>query len=140
VDDLGIAGLAASGAGATVEAVGGDINGITPRGVFTALYDLQKALVEGSPQDILVAGEQIEGMIALVNHSLGEVGTRAKAMTDRLMRTEEAVDATRVALSKVRDLDYSVAITRFQQAQMALQANLMSGSKSMSLSLMDFIR
>jgi len=139
VDDLGLTGLSVSGAGASVEVVGLDVNGITPDGVFTALHDLYEALVAGDTQGITEAGGKIQDMMALINHSLGEVGSRSKSMVDRLAYTEDAVDATRKALSEVRDLDYTEAITRFQQAQLALQANLMAGSKTLSLSLLDFV-
>ncbi len=139
VDDLGLTGLEASGAGASVEVVGEDVNGIRAPGVFTALHDLHEALLSGDQGEISAAGAQVEEMIAWVNRSLGEVGSRSSALSARLSRTEEAVDATRKALSEVRDLDYAEAITRFQQAQTALQANLMAGSQTLSLSLLDFL-
>jgi flagellar hook-associated protein 3 FlgL len=56
-----------------------------------------------------------------------------------LQLTEDAVVATRTLLSEVKDLDYTEAITRFQQAQTTLQANLMTGARLMQLSLMDYI-
>jgi flagellin-like hook-associated protein FlgL len=140
VEDLGLAGLEVSGAGASVEVVGEDVNGITPNGVFTALHELYDALRAGDPQDITEVGGKIQDMIRQVNHVLGEVGARAGLMAERHARTEDAVDATRKALSEVKDLDYTTAITRFQQSQMALQANLMSGSQTLSLSLLDFIQ
>ncbi len=139
VDDLGLAGLTATGAGATVEVVGEDVGGVRADGVFTALYDLHEALLKGDTEGILAASERIDEAMAAVNHVLGEVGARAKSMSERLQRTQEAVDATKVALSEVRDLDYTEAITRFQQAQTALQANLMAGSQALSLSLLDFL-
>ncbi len=140
VVDLGLKGLEASGAGPAVTAVGDDVNQITPESVFTALLDLQDALRRGDAQAITRAGGAIEEAMTNVNEVLGEVGTRAKAMTDRVTRTEEAVMATQKVLSEVRDLDYTEAITRFQQAQTALQANLMASSKLMNLSLLDFVR
>jgi flagellin-like hook-associated protein FlgL len=60
-------------------------------------------------------------------------------MSTRLQYTEAAVDSSTALLSEVKDLDYTEAITRFQQAQTTLQANLMSGSRMLQLSLMDFI-
>jgi flagellin-like hook-associated protein FlgL len=52
---------------------------------------------------------------------------------------EDATYATQEYVSKLRDLDYTEAITRFQSAQVALQASLMTGSRLMSLSLMDYV-
>ncbi len=135
VDDLGLAGKSVAG----VELVGDDVNGITPDGVFTALYQLRSALQSGDTRQITAAGGRIEGQITAVNNILGEVGSRARAMTQRRDRTQDAVDATRKVLSELRDLDYAEAVTRFQQAQLALQANLMTSSKTMSLSLLDFL-
>lgn len=135
VDDLGLAGKSVAG----VELVGDDVHGITPDGVFTALYELRTALQAGDSRAITEAGGKIEGQITAVNNILGEVGSRARAMTQRRERTQEAVDATRKVLSEMRDLDYAEAVTRFQQAQLALQANLMSSSQSMSMSLLDFL-
>ncbi|MBN1341933.1 MAG: flagellar hook-associated protein FlgL [Phycisphaerae bacterium] len=138
--DLGLVGLSASGAGATVEAVGQDVNPHTPSSVFTVLSNLHEALLSGDTQAITQAGDDLESVRVQINNVLGEVGSRAQAMAQRYDRTQEAVDATRKALSEVRDLDYAEAITRFQQAQMALQANLMSSSQVLSMSLLDFIR
>lgn len=61
-------------------------------------------------------------------------------MTERLLRTEDAVDATRIMLSGVKDVDFTEAVTRFQQAQTTLQANLMTSSRMMNLSLLNFLR
>lgn len=139
VDDLGLTGLTASGAGPSVEVVGQDVNGIAPEGALTALQQLHDALVAGDTQLIQDAAAKIEEAMTLVTRNMGEVGARAKAMSDRLVRTEDAVDATRAALSKIRDLDYTESVTRFQQAQLALEANLTVGAKSLNLSLLDFI-
>ena len=62
------------------------------------------------------------------------------AMITRLHRTEDAVLATKTLLSDLTDLDYTEAVTRFQQAQTALQANLLTGSRMLQISLMDFLQ
>ncbi len=139
IDDLGLTNLRATGAGASVEVVGQDIHRIEPSGVFTALQHLYESLMSGDSQSITEAGGEIDKAMTYVNQILGEVGARSKAMTDRRLRTEEAVVATQKVVSEVRDLDYTQAVTRFQQAQTALQANLMTGSKLVSMSLLDFL-
>jgi flagellar hook-associated protein 3 FlgL len=73
------------------------------------------------------------------NRSRGIVGARAKAMQDRLTQTEGAVFATQELLSEVQDLDYTEAVTKFQQAQTALQASLLTGSRLANTSLLDFL-
>jgi flagellin-like hook-associated protein FlgL len=75
-----------------------------------------------------------------VRRTHGIIGARAKGMRDLLAQTETAASATEVFLSEVRDLDYAEAATLFQQAQVGLQASMLTGSQVMNLSLMDFLR
>ncbi len=51
----------------------------------------------------------------------------------------DAVGATKLFLSKIEDLDYGDAVTRFQKAQTSLQASLLSGSQLLNLSLFNFL-
>jgi flagellar hook-associated protein 3 FlgL len=124
------------------EIVGDDVNGIEPDSVFGALIDLYQALVGGGPyaeQHITAAGARLEKFITRSIQVQGRVGARSQTMHARVELTEKAVEATRVLLSEVKDLDYTEAITRFQRAQTSLQANLMTGARLMQLSLMDYI-
>jgi flagellar hook-associated protein 3 FlgL len=73
------------------------------------------------------------------NRSRGIIGAQAAAMRDRLTQTDSAVFATQSLLSEVQDLDYTEAITKFQQAQTALQASLLTGTQILNTSLMDFL-
>lgn len=124
------------------EIVGNDVNGIRPNSVFTALIQLHDALVAGGPdaeRNIGVAAERLETFIEQTARTQGVVGARSRAMSVRLDLTEQAVLATEKLLSQVKDLDYTEAITQFQQTQTILQANLMTGSQLLQLSLLDFI-
>ncbi|MGQ9649171.1 MAG: flagellar hook-associated protein FlgL [Phycisphaerae bacterium] len=124
------------------EIVGDDVNGIQPDSVFSALIDLYQALVTGgsdAEQRITAAGARIREFIDHTTRVQGRVGARSQAMSTRLELTEDAVVATQALLSEVKDLDYTEAITRFQQAQTILQANLMTGARLMQLSLMDYL-
>jgi len=124
------------------EIVGDDVNGIEPDSVFSALIELHQALVSGGPeaeQRITRAGARIREFIDHSTRVQGKVGARSQAMRTRLELTEDAVVATQTLLSEVKDLDYTEAITRFQQAQTVLQANLMTGARLMQLSLMNYI-
>jgi flagellar hook-associated protein 3 FlgL len=75
-----------------------------------------------------------------VNRWQGVVGAQSRGMGERLTRTEDAVNATQQMLSQVKDSDYTEAVTKFQQAQTALQASIMTGSQLMNLSLLEFLR
>jgi flagellar hook-associated protein 3 FlgL len=124
------------------EIVGDDVNGIEPDSVFSALIELYKALVSGGPdaeQNITVAGDRVRDFIDHAVRVQGVVGARSKAMQTRLQLTEDAVVSTQSLLSDVKDLDYTQAITQFQQAQTALQANLMTGAQLLQLSLLDYL-
>jgi len=137
IDDLGLSGKSAMGA--VVELVGDDVNGARANGLLSALYDLERALRDDDSQGITLAAEEIDAHLVDFNRARGIVGARAKAMQDRLTQTESAVFATQKLLSNVQDLDYTEAVTRFQQAQTALQASLLTGSRVLNVSLMDFL-
>ena len=118
------------------------IGGIEPDSVFSALIQLENALrTPGGDQEqrITAAGERVNAFIDRANKVAGTVGTRARALNERLIFTEDAVLATRQVLSEVRDLDYTEAITKFQQAETTLQASLLTGSRLQQLSLLNFI-
>ncbi len=119
---------------------GDDVNGVIPEGVFTALTDLRDALRAGDQVKIQLASQRLETMQDEINRVHGEIGARSQAMQTRLDLTESAVLATQTLLSEVKDLDYTEAVTTFQQAETTLQANLLAGSRLMQLSLMDFLR
>lgn len=141
-EDLGILQKDLDGAG---ELLGEDVNTVRTDSVFSALYDLHDALVSTNPshvqeQQITQAAETIQRFMKRASHLQGTVGARSQAMTTRLHMTEDAVTASRALLSEVKDLDYTEAVTRFQEAQTALQANLMTGPMLLQMSLMNFLR
>jgi len=136
-DDLGLADITA--AGTETALVGEDVNGQKANGLITALYDLEYALRNDDSQGITIAAEDMETHLVDFNRARGIVGARAAAMQDRLTQTEGAVFATQELLSQVEDLDYTEAVTKFQQAQTALQASLLTGSQTLNVSLLDFL-
>ena len=120
--------------------LGDDVNGVVADGVFTALIDLRDALIAEDEHAITNAAKRLETAREKVVSVNGEIGARSQAMQTRLRFTEDAVLATRTLLSDVKDLDYIEAITRFQQAQTTLQANLLTGSRMLEVSLLNFLR
>jgi len=138
LDGLGLSGLTPDPA--ATELVGSDVHGVAPDSVFTALLDLYSALKRGDTAGITDAGGRIGTCLESMTRMRGIIGARSQTMTARLALTEDAVIATRKLLSEVKDLDYSEAVTKFQLAQTTLQANLLTGSRLLQLSLMDFVR
>jgi len=139
VDGLGLLDKTGSGGGPVV-LVSDDANPVECEGIFGALCQLWRGLSGGDRQVVTAAGERIGELIVEVNRWQGVVGAQSRAMSERLLRTEDAVDATRIMLSGVKDVDFTEAVTRFQQAQTALEANLMTSSRMMNLSLLNFLR
>ncbi len=109
-------------------------------GVFSALYRLRDALMSDNTSEITEAGAQINQMQTHVTSEAGRVGARSRSMSSRLQQTDDALTATTVLLSTLQDVDFTEAVTRFQQAQTALQASLLTASQTMNLSLLDFLR
>ena len=118
---------------------GTDVSGKEPDSVFTALHNLYDGLMSDDTAKIGDATAKLEKFMNTATQLQGSVGARSKAMTTRQQLTEDAVTATKALLSNVQDVDYTEAVTRFQQAQTALQANLLTGSKLMQISLLDYL-
>lgn len=127
------------GTGTSTELDGEIVGSFKQSGVFTALYRLRDALIADDTSEITEAGKDIQNIQKDVINVLGQVGARSKDMQDRVAQTEDAVAATQALLSNVRDVDFVDAVTKFQQAQTALQASLQTGAKSLNLSLFDFL-
>lgn len=121
------------------EIVSDDTNGIVPDSVFTALHTLYDGLMHDDNLKISEGTSKLEDFIEQASRIQGEVGARSQAMTTRKQYTEDAVLATQSLLSEVQDLDYTEAVTKFQTAQTTLQANLLTGSHLMQLSLLDYL-
>ena len=128
------------GPGTSSELEGTNVAPFYQSGVFSALYRLRDGLLADSSTEITEAGAQISATREQVARVVGEVGARSQAMQARLTQTEDATSATTALLSQVRDVDFTEAVTKFQQAQTALQASLLSGSRLQNLSLLDFLR
>ena len=125
----------------TATLLDGDVVGsFTQTGVFSALYRLRDGLLADDSAQITEAGRLINELQPKMANIAGQVGARSRDMQSRLFQTESAVDATRRLLSELKDVNFIEAVTKFQQAQTALQSSLLVGSQSLNLSLLDFLR
>lgn len=136
IDDLGLNKSAPAGQSYLIS---DDVAGVRVNSAFTALSDLEAALQQDDTAAINRAAQKLEQILPNLIRIRGIVGARSKAMTDRVTFTEDAVESTKKLLSEVKDLDYTEAVTKFQQAQTALQANLMTGSRMLTISLLDYL-
>ena len=135
IDGLG---LDVSASGSTL--VGRDVNPVKVNGTFTALVELRAAMNDNDTQAISAAGGRLETVLKQMQEAQGRAAAQARAMDGRSARIDSEVTATRILLSDVRDVDVAEAVVRFQQLQTALQANLVTASRVMSLSLLDYLR
>ncbi len=126
--------------GSATQLDGDDVFKFRQSGVFSALYRLRDALYGNDSSEITEAGGDIQALQDHLANIQGLVGSRSKAMRSRLEQTEDAVSSTTIILSELKDVDITEAITKFQQAQTALQATILTGSQALDLSLMDFLR
>lgn len=135
IDGLGLD-VQASGAAL----VGVDANPQRVNGAFTALKELRTALLDDDTRGINGAAQRLEEVLDLMQEAQGRMASLARVMEERNERMLNTSTATQVMLSDVRDVDIAEAIVGFQQMQNALQANLSTASRVLSLSLLDFLR
>lgn len=109
-------------------------------GVFSALYHLRDALVSNDSAGITTAGGQINALQGQVAAMRGQLGAQSRSVNSRVDQTQQAVDATQILLSELKNVDFTEAVTKFQEAQTALQASLMMGSQTLNMSLLDFLQ
>ncbi len=136
VDDLG---LLKSEDDPETDLLGDNVGAVRAGGVFSSLIELEGALAANDERAIGIVAERLVTFSGEVTRVHGVIGARAEAFRARAEQTENAVLATQQFLSEIEDLDYTEAVTQFQQAQTALQANLLTGSQLLNLSLLDFL-
>ena len=124
-------GIAKTGSATVLE--GDNVGPAYQAGLFSALYRLRDALQADDSSEITEAGSQIGVLQQQIAAIRGNVGARSQSINARLDRTQQAVDATQILLSQLKDVDLTEAVTRFQQAQTALQASLMTGSQTLNM-------
>lgn len=119
---------------------GEDVAPVLVDSPFTALLELREALQADDTRGISAAGQRLSTSLERMHEIQGRLAAKAAAMAERADRVENETTATRVLHSDIRDVDMAEAIVRFQQVQMALQANLATASRIMGLSLLDHLR
>ena len=119
--------------------LGRDVNPVRVDSPFTALLQLSRGLQGDDRQAVQAAAQRLDRTLQNMQQVQGQMASQAKTMADRTERVDTETTAARTLLSDVQDVDFTDATLRFQQLQTALQANLVTGSKLMSLSLLNFL-
>lgn len=140
-EELGLA-----GSGATVvgnQLFGADVNPIEPDGLFSHLLALSETLRINDSQTVVrsinAAAAAIDTDRQRIRNVHGRIGAQARALENRKIYMEDNMLATEELRSNIRDIDFTEAITRYQNLYTALQANLMSGGMINNTSLLDFL-
>jgi flagellar hook-associated protein 3 FlgL len=135
IEDLG---LRVDATGNTL--AGKDVHPVEAKGIFANLGRLRDALLSSHQNDITAAAEGLNEDLDRVVRIRGEVAARVKDFETRQERLDDQNIATKALLSNLEDTDYNEAITRFTSLQTALQAQLMTTSRTLSMSLLDFLQ
>lgn len=131
-------GLDAAPASATV-INGSDVNPVAAQGLFANLAALRDALASNDQSAITESAAGIEADQQRVVRMQGATGAKVQELESRGQRLEEQNLASQALLSELADTNFTEAIARFQTLQTALQAALQSSSRTMNLSLLDFL-
>ena len=116
-----------------------DVNTIKPAGLFSNLMALRDAMVANDDAEMTRISELLaEDRDQLINMN-GVVGSMHKSIEQRQTYMEDNILATKTLRSDIRDIDFTEAITRYENLYTALQANLMAGSSQNQMTLLDFL-
>jgi len=118
---------------------GADVNPIMPNGLFSHLIDLRDALLANDDAAISAADNALMDDHENLNNIYGMVGSTMRSIEARKSHMEDNILATETLRSDMNDIDFSEAITKYQNLYTALQGNLMSGSMLTNISLLDFL-
>jgi flagellin-like hook-associated protein FlgL len=131
-----------SGGGGSVGAALGVLSSTDVRvdGVFTALEELRRGLLDGDEQLMSRAASRLDELITVSSGVRGRLGARVRDLEMRIDQTQQAVDATAALRGDIEGVRLEEALIRFQAVQNALQASLLAGGRSLSQSLMDFLQ
>jgi flagellar hook-associated protein 3 FlgL len=133
-NDLGIKQVAAGNV-----ITGTDVNEVRAQGVFSNLAKLRDALLSSDQRAITESAEGLTEDYSRIVRMRGTAGARVQEMEARQERLAEQNLATKSVLSELEDTNFTEAVSRFQTLQTALQANLMTSSAMLNMSLIDFL-
>ena len=118
---------------------GDDVNPVKANGLFSNLIALRDALSSGDVPAIVAAGEAVKVDQDRLIAAHGQVGSQVKALEDRRSRVEDNMLALETLRSDIRDIDFTEAITNYNNLYTALQASLQTGGVMSNTSLLDFL-
>ncbi|MFT3785336.1 MAG: flagellar hook-associated protein FlgL [Tepidisphaeraceae bacterium] len=143
IEDLAVSG-ATKALGLDVDPVadtvnGKDVNPIDSYGLFGNLDALRIAMRSNDQAAMTKAASKIEDDLNRIVEVRGKVGAKVQEFEGRQNKIEDENVSTKSFLSELEDTDFNDAITKFQTLQTSLQASLQAATKTMNLSLMDYL-
>lgn len=110
-----------------------------PAGIMTNIDNLLNAMELGDGGEISKAGVEIENSLQICLDSLADIGAKMNRLELTKNRVENSLTNMEESLSINEDADYADAITNLASSKSVYEAALAAGSKSLSISLMDYI-
>jgi len=101
---------------------------------------LREGLATNDTDLITEAGSLLNQDASDAASARAQMGIRSQRVARQLARLEDQELATQTILSDLRDADFNEVVSRFAQLQEQLQATMLAGQQSLSLSLLDFLR
>jgi flagellar hook-associated protein 3 FlgL len=132
--DLGLTAPATSGV-----ITGSDANPISAQGIFGDLSALSTALQNNDQSGITKAAQALQNDYQRVTSVRGANGAILQELQNRQTQLTAQNTATQSLLANVQDANYTQVISQFEQLQTSLQAGLLTASKTLQLSLLDFL-
>lgn len=113
--------------------------GIEVKSVFTALLELRRGLESNNTILISRAKRMLDEVQQNVLSAQGKIGAINKTFKNMSRALENEKTGLTEILSKIEDVDIAEASAKFQMQQIALQAALLTATRVMQISLLDYI-
>jgi len=135
---------AAADLGLTVAAKGNvitgtDVDPVQTQGLFTDLAGLQAALNNNDQAGITAAAQALQADQQKLIDVRGQTGAQVQGLQSRQDSLQTQNTATQALISQLQDTDFPSTITKFTTLQTALQGALETATRTMTLSLLDFL-
>ena len=120
----------------------GTPNGTDPYAgtVFQAINQLADMVEAGDVDQIRAGVEALDAAMVRMQSETGRIGGLAARLDEIDARNLESQVTTKTQISEVRDVDMAEAILRLKAAETSYEATLSAAGRSLSRSLLDFLR
>jgi flagellin-like hook-associated protein FlgL len=135
-----LTGLGLSGAASGNVINGTDVNPVVAQGLFSNLAKLRQAMLTNDQAGITAAGEALQNDQQQIITTRGQAGGQVKELQSLQNSLSTQNTSTKALIAQLQGADMPATISKFTTLQTALQGSLAVVSRTLSLSLLDFIR